>query len=74
MLGQIPSFMEALNLSYDEVVHKIPYRNLLVMQKDKQRPCYGTKIQHASGKELAARRRQNKQRGGNEVPPPSDSE
>mgnify|MGYP004688122581 CR=1 FL=1 len=27
--------MENLHLSYDEVVYKIPYRNLIVMQKDK---------------------------------------
>lgn len=33
MLGQIASFMDSLHLSYDEVVCKIPYRNLIVMQK-----------------------------------------
>lgn len=60
MLGQVASFMEALALSYDEVVHKIPYRNLLVMQKDKIHPCTGVKITKTSGKEMAARRRQNK--------------
>lgn len=60
MLGQIASFMEALCLSYDEVVHKIPYRNLLVMQKDKIHPCTGVKITHTSGKDMASRRRQNK--------------
>lgn len=60
MLGQIASLMEALALSYDEVVHKIPYRNLLIMQKDKIHPCYGTKINKVSGKDMMARRRQNK--------------
>lgn len=58
LLGQIASFMEALCLSYDEVVHKIPYRNLLVMQKDKIHPCYGTKITKTTGKDMAARRGQ----------------
>lgn len=33
MLGQIASFMDSLHLSYDEVVYKIPYRNLIIMQK-----------------------------------------
>lgn len=60
MLGQIASFMEALNLTYDEVVHKIPYRNLLVMQKDKIHPCTGVKISKSSGKDMASRRRQNR--------------
>ena len=27
--------MESLHLTYDEVVEKIPYRNLLIMSKDK---------------------------------------
>lgn len=35
LLGQIASFIENLHLSYDEVVDKIPYRNLVIMQKDK---------------------------------------
>lgn len=60
LLGQIASFMEALCLSYDEVVYKIPYRNLLIMQKDKIRPCTGIKVKKISGKDMAARRRQNK--------------
>ncbi|MCX4277852.1 hypothetical protein [Muribaculum sp.] len=55
--------MEALCLTYDEVVYKIPYRNLLVMQKDKIHPCTGTIISKTTGKDMASRRRQNK-RGG----------
>ena len=35
MLGQIATFMEELHLTYNEVVNVIPYRNLLIMQKDK---------------------------------------
>lgn len=33
--------MDYLHLSYDEVVRKIPYRNLQVMMRDKQRVAYG---------------------------------
>lgn len=58
MLGQIASFIDALNLSYREVVYEIPYRNLLLMQKDKSRVCYGKKIVKTSGKDMAARRKQ----------------
>lgn len=41
MLGQIATFMEVLHLSYNEVVNEIPYRNLLIMQKDKLHTVYG---------------------------------
>ena len=41
LLGQIASFMDSLHLSYQEVVKEIPYRNLLLMAKDKQRVAYG---------------------------------
>lgn len=41
MLGQIATFMEALHLTYDEVLDKIPYRNLLIMSRDKLRAAYG---------------------------------
>ena len=34
-MGQIATFQETLHLTYDEVVNKIPYRNLMIMQKDK---------------------------------------
>ena len=60
LLGQIATLMENLHLSYDEVVYKIPYRTLLVMQKDKLHPCIGVKIKKISGKEMAARRRKTK--------------
>ncbi len=33
-----------LGLSYTEVMEVIPYRNLVIMQKDKLRPCYGDKM------------------------------
>lgn len=60
LLGQVAFFMETLHLSYDEVVHRIPYRNLLLMQKDKLHVVYGTKVNKISGKEMANRRRRNK--------------
>lgn len=33
--------MDSLHLSYYEVVNVVPYRNLLLMAKDKQRVAYG---------------------------------
>lgn len=60
LLGQIATFMETLHLTYDEVVKKIPYRNLLLMQKDKLHVVYGTKVNKISGREMASRRRRNK--------------
>lgn len=40
MMGQIATFMDVLHLTYDEVTQRIPYRNLVIMQKDKLRPTY----------------------------------
>lgn len=60
LLGQIASFMEILHLTYEETVCKIPYRNLLLMQKDKLHVVYGTKINRVKGKDMASRRRQNR--------------
>lgn len=56
-MGQIASFMDSLHLTYDEVVNKIPYRNLIIMQKDKQHEAFGDVVKKISGKELANRRR-----------------
>lgn len=42
LLGQIATFQEALNLTYHEVLDEIPYRNLIIMQKDKLRPLYNS--------------------------------
>lgn len=60
LLGQIATFMENLHLSYDDVVYRIPYRNLLIMNKDKLHVVYGTKIEKVSGKSMAHRRRNKK--------------
>ncbi|MGN1173163.1 MAG: hypothetical protein ACI4SO_05195 [Muribaculaceae bacterium] len=58
LLGQIATFIEALGLSYREVVYEIPYRNLLIMSKDKSRPCYGKKVVQTTGREMMMRRMQ----------------
>ena len=60
LLGQVASFMDTLHLTYDEVVYKIPYRNLLLMQKDKLHVVYGTKVNKVKGRDMAGRRRRNK--------------
>ena len=60
MFGHIASIMENLHLSYTEVYEVIPYQNLLMMQKDKLRVCYGEKINKSSGGDMMARRRGKK--------------
>ena len=53
MLGQFESFMDSLHLSYDEVVCKIPYRNLIIMQKDKLHAVYdGEVLKEVSDKDF----------------------
>lgn len=52
MLGQIASFMENLHLSYDEVVNKIPYRNLVIMQKDKLHVACGEVLREVSDEDM----------------------
>ena len=44
LLGQIATFQESLHLTYDEVVDKIPYRNLIIMQKDKMRTLVDSEV------------------------------
>ena len=44
LLGQIATFQETLHLTYDEVLDKIPYRNLIIMQKDKMRTLYDSEV------------------------------
>ncbi|EFA42884.1 hypothetical protein HMPREF0645_2634 [Hallella bergensis DSM 17361] len=48
--------MDSLHLTYDEVVNEIPYRNLIIMQKDKQHEVYGDMVKTISGKDMAKRR------------------
>ena len=52
--------MENLRLTYREVVEEIPYRNLVMMQKDKLHVVNGVKVNKVKGKDMAARRRMNK--------------
>jgi hypothetical protein len=52
LLGQIATIMDALHLTYTEVFEKIPYRNLLIMQKDKLHEACGKVIKKTTGKEL----------------------
>ncbi len=56
MFGQIATFIENLHLSYDEVVYKIPYRNLLMMQKDKLRAVYGEVLKEVTPQEMLGTR------------------
>ncbi|TWV64057.1 hypothetical protein FSA05_00080 [Parabacteroides distasonis] len=51
LLGQIASFIENLHLSYDDVVYKIPYRNMIIMQKDKLHTVYGDVMEEVSEEE-----------------------
>ena len=57
LVGQIASFKENLGLSYEEIVREIPYRNLVLMQRDKLHVVCGTKVKKVNGKEMASRRR-----------------
>ena len=48
--------MENLHLSYDDVVYRIPYRNLLIMQKDKLHVVYGDKIENVTARNMCGRK------------------
>jgi hypothetical protein len=50
MFGQIATFMEALHLTYEEVFERIPYRNLLLMSRDKMHVATG-KVYHEMSEE-----------------------
>ena len=49
--------MDNLQLTYTEVFEVIPYRNMVMMQRDKLRTVTGEKVNKISGKELAKKRR-----------------
>ena len=44
--------MENLHLTYREVLEEIPYRNLVIMQKDKLRVAYGDVMQEVTDEEF----------------------
>ena len=46
--------------SYHEVVHEIPYRNLLVMNKDKQHPVYDGEVMEEVTEEEFFKNRKSK--------------
>ena len=56
MLGQVATFMESLGLSYEDVVYKIPYRNLLIMQKDILHSVSSDLIVERTGRDLLKRK------------------
>lgn len=49
--------MENLHLTYPEVMDIVPYRNLLLMQRDKAHVVYGTLVKKMTGKDALARKR-----------------
>lgn len=52
--------MDNLNLSYDEVVNIIPYRNLVIMQKDKLHVVYGIVREEVTEEEYFRAKGKNK--------------
>lgn len=48
--------MENLSLSFEQVMDKIPYRMLLLMQKDKLHIATGSVINQTSGRSMAQRK------------------
>ena len=55
LLGQIATFIDNLHLSYHEVVEVIPYRNLLLMAKDKQHIASGEVMEEVDEAEFFRR-------------------
>lgn len=51
-MGQVATFIENLHLSYDEVVNKIPYRNMVIMQKDKLHTVFGDVTKEVADSEM----------------------
>ena len=51
--------MDTLHLSYNEVVNEIPYRNLVIMQKDKAHVATGEVMQEVSEEEFFKGKKRN---------------
>lgn len=51
-MGQIATLMDNLHLSYREVLEEIPYRNLMIMQRDKLHVATGEVVRHTTGKAM----------------------
>ena len=56
-MGQVASFMETLHLTYQQVLDGIPYRNLVIMQKDKLRVAYGDVMREVTDAEFFKNRK-----------------
>lgn len=50
------TFIDALHLTYKEVFEEIPYRNLVIMMKDKQRIATDGIVKKTTGREMMERR------------------
>lgn len=55
LFGQISTFIESLHLSYDDVVYRIPYQNLIMMNADKLRVSYGDEEKEPEVKKISGR-------------------
>lgn len=57
LLGQMATLIETLHLSYEDVFERIPYKTLLIMQKDRAQ-CVNTDeiVVRMTGRDFAARR------------------
>lgn len=49
--------METLHLTYQQVLDGIPYRNLVIMQKDKLRVAYGDVMREVTDAEFFKNRK-----------------
>lgn len=56
LAGQIASFIEGLHLTYREVFEDIPYRNLIMMQKDKIHIVTGSLVTETQGRDVMQRK------------------
>lgn len=54
MLGQVATLMDSLHLTCSEVLDGIPYRNLLLMQRDKAHVVYGAIVRKVSARDRLA--------------------
>lgn len=56
MFGQIATFVRDTGLTYHEVVYEVPYRHLVMMQKDILHEATGDIIIEMSGRDFMNRR------------------
>lgn len=63
MFGQISTFVRDTGLSYQQVVYEVPYRHLVMMQKDILHEATGDIIIEVSGRDFMKRRGGEKKDG-----------